>query len=89
MDIWEANVVSTAYTPHVCTVDGQTRCSGEDCGDNASGDRYHGVCDKDGCDSNPFRLGNKTFYGCVLLTSMHAHRNGQHTHAQVRLGVPA
>lgn len=76
MDIWEANVVSTAYTPHVCTVDGQTRCSGEDCGDNASGDRYHGVCDKDGCDSNPFRLGNKTFYGCVLLTSMRAYDTG-------------
>jgi len=63
MDIWEANVVSTAYTPHVCTVEGQTRCSGEQCGDNASGDRYHGVCDRDGCDSNPFRLGNTTFYG--------------------------
>ena len=53
MDVWESNSISTAYTPHVCTVKGQTRCQGADCG----------VCDKDGCDFNPYRLGDKTFYG--------------------------
>lgn len=64
MDIFEANRISTAYAPHVCTVQGQTRCEGADCGDdNATGQRNTGFCDKDGCDFNPYRLGDKTFYG--------------------------
>ena len=63
MDIWEANSISTAYTPHACTVKGQTRCEGTDCGDNVSGQTHMGVCDKAGCDFNPYRLGDKTFYG--------------------------
>jgi len=62
MDIWEANKVSTAYTPHVCSVQGQTRCSGANCGDSP-GNRYGGVCDKDGCDFNSYRMGNETFFG--------------------------
>ncbi|KIY68497.1 carbohydrate-binding module family 1 protein [Cylindrobasidium torrendii FP15055 ss-10] len=61
MDIWEANSVSTAYTPHPCSVDGQTRCEGTDCGDGDN--RYAGVCDKDGCDYNSYRQGDKTFFG--------------------------
>jgi len=61
LDIWEANSISTAFTPHPCTVSGQTRCSGNDCGDGAN--RYTGVCDKDGCDFNAFRMGNQSFYG--------------------------
>ena len=63
MDIWESNSISTAYTSHVCTVQGQTRCEGADCGDTDKGQRHTGVCDKDGCDFNPYRLGDKTFYG--------------------------
>ena len=63
MDIWESNSISTAYTSHVCTVKGQTRCEGTDCGDDAAGQRHNGVCDKDGCDFNPYRLGDKTFFG--------------------------
>merc|ERR1719240_684858 len=63
MDIWEANSMATAYTPHPCNVDGQLRCEGVECGDNDKNERYEGVCDKDGCDINPFRMGNKTFYG--------------------------
>lgn len=62
MDIWEANSISTAYTPHACTVQGQTRCEGSDCGSNNPGKRS-GMCDRDGCDFNPYRLGNRTFYG--------------------------
>ncbi|OCL10685.1 carbohydrate-binding module family 1 protein [Glonium stellatum] len=61
MDIWEANSISAAYTPHVCSVNGQTRCSGTDCGDGS--DRYNGICDKDGCDFNSYRMGNTAFYG--------------------------
>ena len=63
MDIWESNSISSAYTAHVCTVQGQTRCEGHECGDDASGERHTGVCDKDGCDFNPYRMGDKTFYG--------------------------
>jgi len=64
MDIWEANSMATAYTPHPCNSDiTQYRCEGTDCGDNTSGERYDGVCDKDGCDINPFRMGNTDFYG--------------------------
>jgi len=61
MDIWEANSVSAAFTPHVCTVSGQTSCTGTDCG--AGDERYDGVCDKDGCDFNSFRMGDTSFYG--------------------------
>ncbi|KAK4465483.1 Exoglucanase 1 [Cladorrhinum samala] len=61
MDIWEANMDATAYTPHVCSVNEQTRCEGADCG--AGDDRYSSLCDKDGCDFNSFRLGNQEFYG--------------------------
>ncbi|KAK3383090.1 glycoside hydrolase family 7 protein [Lasiosphaeria ovina] len=61
MDIWEANLDSTAYTPHPCKVNAQTRCEGTDCGNGD--DRYAGMCDKDGCDFNSFRMGNQKFYG--------------------------
>merc|ERR1719438_690482 len=63
MDIWEANSMANAYTPHPCNIDGQLKCEGTACGDNDKGERYEGVCDKDGCDINPFRMGNTTFYG--------------------------
>ena len=63
MDIWEANSMATAYTPHTCGVEGQYRCEGIACGDNDKGHRYDGVCDKDGCDINPYRMGNTNFYG--------------------------
>ena len=61
MDIWEANNNAAAYTPHPCSVNTQTRCSGTQCGDNDQ--RYSGLCDKDGCDFNSFRMGNKDFLG--------------------------
>ncbi|KAK3353287.1 glycoside hydrolase family 7 protein [Lasiosphaeria hispida] len=63
MDIWEANNVATAYTPHPCTTIDQTRCSGDACGGTYSSDRYSGVCDPDGCDFNSYRMGDKSFYG--------------------------
>lgn len=63
MDIWEANSMGTAYTPHPCSVDKQTRCaSASECGDNGD-TRYQGLCDKDGCDFNSYRMGDTTFYG--------------------------
>ena len=61
MDVWEANSNGAAVTPHVCNVQGQTRCEGTDCGEGD--DRYDGICDKDGCDFNSWRMGDHTFLG--------------------------
>ncbi|PPR06743.1 hypothetical protein CVT24_013050 [Panaeolus cyanescens] len=61
MDIWEANSISTAYTPHPCTKTGPYRCSGAEC--NTPTDRYGGICDPDGCDFNSYRMGDREFYG--------------------------
>jgi cellulose 1,4-beta-cellobiosidase len=63
MDIWEANSVSTAFTPHACSTIEQSRCNGDSCGGTYSSDRYGGVCDPDGCDFNSYRMGDKNFYG--------------------------
>merc|ERR1711992_90804 len=66
-DLWESNSISTAYTAHACSVKEQTRCEGADCGDDrhgpAPGHRFDGVCDKNGCDLQTFRLGDKQFWG--------------------------
>ncbi|KAG1692758.1 hypothetical protein DVH05_024373 [Phytophthora capsici] len=66
MDIWEANSISNAYTTHPCSTSntgGSYRCeSATECG-AGSDHRYDGLCDKDGCDFNPYRMGNKTFFG--------------------------
>lgn len=61
MDLWEANSISTAYTAHACSVTEQTRCEGSACGDGEH--RFDGVCDKNGCDFQTFRLGDKGFFG--------------------------
>ncbi|PYH99051.1 1,4-beta-D-glucan cellobiohydrolase B precursor [Aspergillus ellipticus CBS 707.79] len=65
MDVWEANSISNAFTVHPCDTPGQTMCDGDDCGGTYSdtADRYSGTCDPDGCDYNPYRLGNTSFYG--------------------------
>merc|ERR1739838_481179 len=62
IDIWEANKMSMAYTMHSCSPGEQTRCEGKDCGDNGD-DRFKGVCDKNGCDIQPHRLGTHNFFG--------------------------
>lgn len=59
MDIWEANSRATAFTPHPCNISRVYKCSGALCG---NADRFAGVCDKDGCDYNPYRLGAQSFY---------------------------
>jgi cellulose 1,4-beta-cellobiosidase len=63
LDIWEANKISTQMTVHSCETEGQYRCEGTECGDNQRGERFKGVCDKDGCDQNPYRVGDTTFFG--------------------------
>ncbi|KAF4628823.1 hypothetical protein G7Y89_g9321 [Cudoniella acicularis] len=62
MDIWEANSISAALTPHSCDTVSQTMCTGDACG-GATGPRYGGTCDPDGCDFNSYRMGDTTFYG--------------------------
>ncbi|KDQ16044.1 carbohydrate-binding module family 1 protein [Botryobasidium botryosum FD-172 SS1] len=62
MDIWEANSISTAYTPHPCAATGLLRCSSS-AGTCIDKDRYGSVCDPDGCDFNSYRMGEKSFYG--------------------------
>jgi len=53
MDIWEANKVATAYTPHPCNIEQGTQlCDGDEC-----------YCDAAGCDFNSYREGVKDFYG--------------------------
>lgn len=54
MDIWEANSLVTAYTPHPCDAEETRACSGAECDE---------VCDSDGCDFNAYRMGQQNFYG--------------------------
>jgi len=64
MDIWEANKHATAFTPHPCSTVGPQKCMGDiECGYGENGERWMGLCDKDGCDLNTYRMGAKTFYG--------------------------
>jgi cellulose 1,4-beta-cellobiosidase len=63
MDIWEANSVSAAVTPHSCDTVTQTMCNGDACGGTYSATRYAGTCDPDGCDFNSYRMGDTSFYG--------------------------
>lgn len=63
MDIWEANSISTAYTPHSCKTVAQHSCEGDNCGGTYSATRYAGDCDPDGCDFNSYRQGVTDFYG--------------------------
>lgn len=63
MDIFEANSMSMAYTPHPCQNAAQHMCSGDDCGGTYSATRFAGDCDPDGCDFNPYRMGAHDFYG--------------------------
>jgi cellulose 1,4-beta-cellobiosidase len=62
MDIWEANSISSAYTPHSGSAN-LSVCQGDSCGGTYSDSRYAGDTDPDGCDFNSYRQGDKTFYG--------------------------
>ncbi|XP_014558768.1 glycoside hydrolase family 7 protein [Bipolaris victoriae FI3] len=63
MDVWEANSMATALTPHSCQPEGYSVCVDDNCGGTYSLDRYAGTCDANGCDFNPFRVGVTDFYG--------------------------
>ncbi|KAK3935178.1 glycoside hydrolase [Diplogelasinospora grovesii] len=58
MDLWEANALAQAYTPHACNITGVYKCQGEDeCGQPV------GVCDEWGCGYNPYAYGFHDYYG--------------------------
>lgn len=62
MDILEANRHATAFTAHPCAIQSVSVCNDEtSCGAGAK--RFSGVCDKNGADFNPYRMGNHTLYG--------------------------
>lgn len=61
MDIWEANRIANALTPHTCQGLGAYRCDSET--SPSACDHNTGYCDGDGCDYNPYRVGNTTFFG--------------------------
>jgi cellulose 1,4-beta-cellobiosidase len=63
MDIWEANSISNALTPHAALKVAPSTCTTNACGGTYSTNRYAGPTDPDGCDWNPYRLGSKNFYG--------------------------
>jgi len=63
MDVWEANSISAAVTPHSCSPVTQSECNGDACGGTYSATRYAGNCDPDGCDFNSYRMGDTSFYG--------------------------
>jgi cellulose 1,4-beta-cellobiosidase len=60
MDVWEANKISAAYTPHTCTILGQSTCTGTTC---SAPNSTQGTCDQAGCDFNSYRMGSTSFYG--------------------------
>merc|ERR1711953_1224755 len=67
MDVWEANSISNALTPHTCELpNGDDMVGVFECTDDEMcgvSNRYTSVCDRDGCDFNAYRLGDQTFYG--------------------------
>jgi cellulose 1,4-beta-cellobiosidase len=64
VDIFEGNGKATAMTAHSCQHPGFFECKDHlECGDDTKGLHYKGVCDKDGCDFNPHRMGLHEFYG--------------------------
>jgi cellulose 1,4-beta-cellobiosidase len=63
IDVWESNAHAFAFTPHACENNKYHVCEDTGCGGTYSEDRFAGDCDANGCDYNPYRMGNKDFYG--------------------------
>ncbi|KAI1269323.1 glycoside hydrolase family 7 protein [Xylariaceae sp. FL1019] len=63
IDVWESNSHSFAFTPHPCENNAYHVCETTSCGGTYSDDRFAGDCDANGCDYNPYRMGNQDFYG--------------------------
>ncbi|QRV92834.1 beta-1,4-D-glucan cellobiohydrolase [Ceratobasidium sp. AG-Ba] len=64
MDVWEANSISTAYTPHPCSPTGQTRCDSTDSSCTTT-------CGQAGCDFHSYRMAVTGFYGPGSSSTIH------------------
>ncbi|KAE9382158.1 carbohydrate-binding module family 1 protein [Stipitochalara longipes BDJ] len=62
MDIWEANSISSAFTPHSAKHASQTICTGNACRGAGSSNRYGGSINLDGYNFNSYPIGDTTFY---------------------------
>jgi len=58
MDIWEANKMAAAFTPHPAKGQGPFRCRDDTC---------KGVTSTGGCDFNNYRMNNSTFLGPNMI----------------------
>ncbi|KEZ46039.1 Cellulose 1,4-beta-cellobiosidase (non-reducing end) [Scedosporium apiospermum] len=63
IDVWESNAHAFALTPHPCKDNNYHVCENDTCGGTYSEERFNGLCDANGCDYNPYRMGNPDFYG--------------------------
>ena len=63
----ESNSHAFALTPHPCENNEYHVCETDNCGGTYSEDRFAGGCDANGCDYNPYRMGNTDFYGAGKL----------------------
>lgn len=63
LDTWETDKISTALTTHPCTSLEQAMCNRDNCSGTYSDNCYGSNCDPDGCEFNPFRLVNESFFG--------------------------
>jgi len=63
VDLWEANKLAGSMTMHPCSNAGFYPCTGIECGDGNKHQYYQGVCDKDGCEWNSYRMGNSSYLG--------------------------
>jgi len=61
MDIFEANREASALTAHPCSYAGLHTCAGEECGNKDKAGSS--PCDQDGCGFNPYRVGQRNFFG--------------------------
>jgi cellulose 1,4-beta-cellobiosidase len=62
--VWNSNAHSFAMSSHVCYESGYHVCHAGDCLWNEPyAERGPGRCDATGCSYNPYRMGNKEFYG--------------------------
>jgi len=52
--------MDTAFTPHPCSILGQSTCTGAAC---SAPNVTSGTCDQAGCDFNAYRMGVTTFFG--------------------------
>jgi cellulose 1,4-beta-cellobiosidase len=66
IDIFQSNSISTNFGAHPCSIITPSTCSGIACGGSNS---TIGHCDYNGCNFNPYQLGDATFYGPGLTVN--------------------